>query len=127
METFVALVFVTALAVGGAIAETVNFDGLKTGTPPAGWTATQTGKGQAKWEVVEDDSAPSRPNVLKQSSIADYPLCFNNDTNIKDGFVEVKFKSVAGLQDQVRQYHALRRLRQRAASTLSKAGNPAGK
>jgi hypothetical protein len=38
--------------------------------------------------------------VLKQSGQATFPLCFKNDTNIKDGFVEVKFKPVAGKEDQ---------------------------
>src|SRR6266404_4105623 len=83
-----------------ASADTVNFDNLKTGAAPAGWTATQTGSGTAKWFVEKDDSAPSKPNVLKQSGQATFPVCFKNDTSIKDGFVEVKFKPVAGKEDQ---------------------------
>jgi hypothetical protein len=83
-----------------ALADIVNFDGLKTGAPPPGWTATQTGKGAAKWEVVADESAPSKPNVLKQSGEATYPVCFKDDTNLKNGFVEVKFKPVSGKEDQ---------------------------
>src|SRR3989440_4559220 len=83
-----------------ASADTVNFDNLKTGAAPPGWTATQTGSGSAKWSVEKDDSAPSQPNVLKQSGEATFPVCFKNDTNIKDGFVEVKFKPVAGREDQ---------------------------
>jgi hypothetical protein len=81
-------------------AETVNFDNLKTGAPPSGWTATQTGRGMAKWEVVADDSAPSKPNVLKQSGEATFPVCIKEDTSLKDGFVEVKFKPVSGKEDQ---------------------------
>lgn len=83
-----------------AWAETVTFDDLKTGAPPPGWTATQTGKGVAQWTVVAEDSAPSKPNVLKQSGQATYPVCFKNDTSLKDGFVEVKFKPVSGKEDQ---------------------------
>lgn len=83
-----------------AAGETVTFDNCKTGAPPPDWTATKTGRGDPKWEVVADDSAPSKPNVLKQSSEATYPVCFKNDTRIKDGFVEVKFKSVSGKEDQ---------------------------
>jgi len=83
-----------------ALAQTINFDGLKTGAPPPGWTATKTGKGEAKWEVVADDSAPSKPNVLKQSGVATYPVCIKDDTSLKDGFVEVKFKPVSGSEDQ---------------------------
>jgi hypothetical protein len=90
----------SALLAGSALADTVTFDNFKTGAPPPGWTATRTGKGDAKWEVVADDSAPSKPNVLKQSGVATYPVCFKNDTNLKDGFVEVKFKPIAGKEDQ---------------------------
>jgi len=38
--------------------------------------------------------------VVKQSGRATYPLLLKNDTNIKDGFVEVKFKAMAGSQDR---------------------------
>jgi hypothetical protein len=81
-------------------ADTVNFDNYKAGTTPPGWTATQTGSGSAKWSVEKDDSAPSKPNVLKQSGEATFPVCVKNDTNLKDGFVEVKFKPIAGKEDQ---------------------------
>src|SRR5215831_8201531 len=94
--TIIAMIIETGIAV----AETVNFDDMKTGTPPPSWTATQTGSGTAKWAVEKDDSAPSKPNVLKQSGQATFPVCFKNDTNIKDGFVEVKFKPVSGKEDQ---------------------------
>src|SRR5499427_10534055 len=81
-------------------AQTVNFDDLKTGAPPPGWTATQTGSGKANWAVVADDSAPSKPNVLKQSGEATYPVCIKDDTSLTDGFVEVKFKPLSGKEDQ---------------------------
>ena len=87
---------ITALA----SADTVNFDNSKVGAAPPGWTATQTGSGSAKWSVEKDDSAPSQPNVLKQSGEATFPVCFKNDTSLKDGFVEVKFKPLAGKEDQ---------------------------
>ncbi len=99
MKPLTTLVLMTSLGTG-ALADTVSFDDLKTGVPPAGWTATQTGKGEAKWEVVADDSAPSKPNVLKQSGVATYPVCIKDDTSLKDGFVEVKFKPVSGKEDQ---------------------------
>src|SRR6058998_1139760 len=94
--TMVVMTMATALAT----AETVNFDHMEVGTVPPGWTATQTGSGTAKWAVEKDDSAPSKPNVLKQSGQATFPVCFENGTNIKDGFVEVKFKPIAGKEDQ---------------------------
>ncbi len=95
-----ALALIASLTSSIALADTVNFDNLATGAPPPGWTATKTGKGEPKWEVVADDSAPSKPNVLKQSGEATYPVCFKNDTSLKDGYVEVKFKPVAGKEDQ---------------------------
>src|SRR5437667_9524146 len=100
MKPFQTLALMSTLATGAALADTVNFDDLKTGVPPPGWTATKTGKGQAKWEIVADDSAPSKPNVLKQSGEATYPVCIKDDTSLKDGFVEVKFKSISGKEDQ---------------------------
>lgn len=81
-------------------AETIHFDDMKPGASPSGWTATKTGEGDANWIVVADASAPSKPNVLKQSGEATYPVCLRNSTSLQDGFVEVKFKAVAGKEDQ---------------------------
>src|SRR6266566_1857261 len=100
MKTTSILALSTILIVNVSVADTVNFDDLKTGAAPPGWTATKTGKGEAKWEIVADDSAPSKPNVLKQSGEATYPVCIKEDTSLKDGFVEVKFKPVSGKEDQ---------------------------
>ena len=88
-----------ALITSLAFAGSENFDKMALGAP-AGWTATQTGEGKAHWTVEKDESAPSQPNVLKQSGEAAYPVCIKDDTNLKDGFVSVKFKSVAGKEDQ---------------------------
>jgi Domain of Unknown Function (DUF1080) len=77
-----------------------NFDRSEVGKPPAGWTASQTGTGHAIWSVVADASAPSKPNVLKQSGQATFPICLRDDTSLKDGFVEVKFKPISGREDQ---------------------------
>src|SRR6266852_5468333 len=100
MKTLSLTIMAMITATGLAIADTVNFDDAKAGAPPPGWTATQTGTGSAKWSVEKDDSAPSKPNVLKQSGEATFPVCIKNDTNIKDGFVEVKFKPISGKEDQ---------------------------
>ena len=76
------------------------FDKSDVDKPPTGWTATQTGTGAAKWAVVRDDTAPGGPYVLKQSGQATYPVCLKDGTNLRDGFVEVKFKPIAGKEDQ---------------------------
>ena len=100
MKTLVTSLLVAGLATSVTMAETVNFDDVKAGALPPGWTPTKTGKGEPKWEVVADDSAPSKPNVLKQSGEATYPVCIKDDTSLKDGFVEVKFKPISGKEDQ---------------------------
>jgi hypothetical protein len=100
MKTLKSLFLVTVLTATTALAQTVNFDDAKPGDLPADWTCTKTGKGEAKWAVVADNSAPSKSHVLKQSGEADYPVAFKNDSNLKDGFVEVKFKPVSGQEDQ---------------------------
>src|SRR5262245_23399086 len=94
---FCVVVFALSLS---AKAESDNFDSGDIGKTPAGWTGTKTGSGVAKWTVEKDESAPSKPNVLKQAGEATYPVCYKDDTNIQDGFVEVKFKPVAGKEDQ---------------------------
>src|SRR6185295_15598745 len=96
----VATLAVAALLAVAAASDSVNFDNLKAGAPPPGWTATTTGSGEAKWTIEEDSTAPSKPNVLKQSGQATYPVCIKDDTNLKDGFVEVKFKPISGREDQ---------------------------
>ena len=100
MRSLSTLMVMAALTTATASATTVNFDDLATGAPPAGWTATQTGSGSAKWSVENDDSAPSKPNVLEQSGEATFPVCMKDDTQIKDGFVEVKFKPMQGSEDR---------------------------
>jgi hypothetical protein len=91
MNLTLVMLTTAALVVVAAI-DTVNFDQGTIGQPPAGWTATKTGSGDAKWTIEKDDTAPSKPNVLKQSGTATYPLCFKNDTSLQDGFVEMKIK-----------------------------------
>jgi 3-keto-disaccharide hydrolase len=100
MKKSVMLLVSMQVASAIAFADTVNFDTFKIGEPPPGWTATKTGTGQAKWTIEKDDSAPSKPNVLKQFGQATYPVCIKEDANLKDGFVEVKFKAVSGKEDE---------------------------
>jgi hypothetical protein len=90
----------TAMLAGAALAETINFDNFAAGAAPPGWTATKTGSGTPKWAIEKDESAPSKPNVLKQSGQATFPICIKDDTNLEDGFVEVKFKPISGKEDQ---------------------------
>ena len=67
---------------------------------PKGWQSGVTGQGMAKWEVLADDTPPSKPNILKQSGEATFCWAAKTDEKIKDGFVEMKFKPVSGKEDQ---------------------------
>lgn len=86
-------------------AQTITFDRAPTGSVPDGWTVAMTHQGGApKWEVLKDDSAPSKPNVFAQVSTdrtaGRFPLAIWERGNLKDGAVSVKFKSVSGAVDQ---------------------------
>lgn len=78
----------------------LSFDQDNPGALPAGWRAGVTGRGSPLWAVEADASAPSKPNVLKQSGSGTFPWCVRTDASFADGAVEVKFKSVSGNQDQ---------------------------
>lgn len=78
-------------------AETASFEREIAGVPPQGWLLTMTGKGAPKWTVERDEAVGA---VLKQSGKATYPLALKEDTNIRDGLVEVKFKPIAGSEDR---------------------------
>ena len=81
-------------------AETVSFDRDAPGALPAGWRSGVTGRGSPKWSVEADASAPSRPNVLKQSGSDTFPWCVRPDVSLENGYVEVRFKPLTGREDQ---------------------------
>jgi hypothetical protein len=86
-------------------AQTINFDSAVAGSLPPGWSSAMTHAGGApKWEVLKDDSAPSRPNVLAQTSndrtSGRFPLAIYDRTTVRDGSVSVKFKAISGEVDQ---------------------------
>ena len=96
-----AIVCIAAFLLPFAVsAQTENFDSTPVGGLPAGWESGVTGLGSPKWAVVVDPIAPSKPNVLKQSGSGSFPWAVKKDVSIADGFVETKFKSLSGKQDQ---------------------------
>ena len=95
-----ALSIATSLIVTSALAGDEKFDTAAPGTLPADWICGVTGKGAPVWKVEADASAPSKPNVLKQSGKGTFPWCVKQSAQIADGFVEVKFKPLAGREDQ---------------------------
>jgi hypothetical protein len=83
-----------------AHAEVFTFDKDAAGATPAGWTSGVTGHGNPRWTVETDASAPSAPNILRQSGAGTFPWCVRRDVSMEDGFVEVKFKPLSGREDQ---------------------------
>jgi hypothetical protein len=81
-------------------AETLSFDQDTAGAAPAGWRTGVTGRGSPKWLIEADATAPSKPNVLKQSGSGTFPWCVRPDAQLTDGYLEVKFKPVSGREDQ---------------------------
>jgi hypothetical protein len=103
MRKLVLLGLITAAQLVGATmasrlsAETASFETDAVGGPPRGWLLTMTGRGAPKWTVEKDDGGGA---VLKQSGKATYPLALREGTNLRDGFVEVKFKPISGSEDR---------------------------
>jgi hypothetical protein len=103
MAAFMATILVgaaAAIVASAARAETVTFDADRPGALPAGWVCGSTGGGAPRWTVETDASAPSKPNVLKQSGTGPFPWCVKRDASLADGVVEVKFKPLSGREDQ---------------------------
>jgi hypothetical protein len=95
-----ALSIAITLTAAAAYAGGENFDSASPGTLPEDWTCGVTGKGSPTWKIEADTSAPSKPNVLKQSGSGAFPWCVKQSVGIADGFVEVKFKPLTGREDQ---------------------------
>jgi hypothetical protein len=95
-------VFTAAMitAATAALADSENFDQTPAGLLPSNWVCGVTGKGSPIWKVEADGSAPSQPNILKQSGSGTFPWCVKKDASIKDGYAEVKFKPLEGHEDQ---------------------------
>jgi len=82
-----------------------NFDGDRAGQLPAKFHSAKTGGGtQEKWVVTADPAAPSKPNVVAQTSTdqTDYrfPLLISDEGSFQDLDISVKFKAVSGSIDR---------------------------
>jgi hypothetical protein len=101
-------VLVFAAVTGGdkSAEKVITFKGAKVGELPAGWKATQTGKGTGSvWKIVEDKTAPGGSAlVLAQTAKgppgAFFNLCVAENTKYKDLDLTVAFKAMAGEIDQ---------------------------
>jgi len=83
-----------------AMDDSMSFDNDKVGVHPTGWVSGVTGDGSPIWTIEEDDTLFGKRHVLKQSGIGRFPWCVKQDSDLSDGFVEVKFKPLSGNKDQ---------------------------
>src|SRR5215813_4398352 len=82
-----------------------NFDSDSTGKLPAKFHSAKTGEGTPEsWAVTADSTAPSKPNVVAQTSTdrTDYrfPLLISDEGSFQDLDVSVRFKAVSGSIDR---------------------------
>jgi hypothetical protein len=82
-----------------------NFDGDSVGQLPAKFHSARTGQGsESTWAVTADPTAPSKPNVVAQTSTdkTDYrfPLLISDEGSFQDLDLTVRFKAVSGSVDR---------------------------
>lgn len=104
MRTTVAVLaancLLSMISTGDVTAETINFDSFGPGALPREWVWGVTGSGGARWIVEPSADAPSKPNVVRQSEVGDFPWCALKGASMANGYVEVKFKALSGRRDQ---------------------------
>lgn len=99
-ELVASFLLLSLIAAGEVMAQTVNFDSFSPGALPPEWVCGVTGSGGSRWTVETDADAPSKPNLIKQSGVGDYPWCALKAASVTDGHVEIKFKALSGRRDQ---------------------------
>jgi hypothetical protein len=83
-----------------------SFEKNEVGSVPKGWKVAETaGMGKtAKWEVIRDDSAPSKDKAVAVTRTENYGHTFNlliaKNTSYKNLEVSVNVKAMAGKEDQ---------------------------
>lgn len=84
---------------------TYNYDSDTAGQVPAKFHSAKTGAGTTeKWQVTTDPTAPSKPNVVAQTSTDQtdfrFPLLISDEGSFQNLDVSVKFKAVSGKIDR---------------------------
>jgi hypothetical protein len=97
--------FLIALGLLSAPGQLIDFDSVRPGGLPPGWTVPPPSEGHGpKWEVLKDTSAPSPPYVFGQlapeKGQAPSPLAILEKPSFKDGEVSVRVKPVTGRDDR---------------------------
>ncbi len=82
-----------------------GFDNDSVGRIPKSWSHDRTGQGHiGNWIVMKDTTAPSKPNVLAQTSQDEtdyrFPVAVLDSSSYTDLQLSVKFKAIKGSIDQ---------------------------
>ncbi len=104
MNSICVMLMVVGITAGDKVTRW-DFEDAAVGKLPAGWTATQTGKGEGSvWKVLEDKTAPKGPKVLAQTASEQpgslFNLCIADKSKFTDLDLSVSFKAIAGKKDQ---------------------------
>ena len=97
--------FLLGLQLFASTGTIINFDQCPLGIAPPGWTVAMTNHGAPpRWEVRQDQSAPTLPYVLAQVSNDPtddrFPLAILNGVTFRDGEISVRIKPLSGREDQ---------------------------
>jgi 3-keto-disaccharide hydrolase len=90
---------------GSAKAADLSMKDAKVGELPKGWTADHTGTGKGSvWKIVEDQESPDGGKAMAQvsgeGSGGFFNLCVADATSYKDLDLTLRFKAMAGKEDQ---------------------------
>ncbi len=98
--------FLLAVCVSSCGQQQWSFETNKVGAVPKGWVVAETnGAGKpATWQVIRDDSAPSKPHVVaitdSKNTRHTYNLLMAERTKFKDLEIKVMVKAITGKEDQ---------------------------
>lgn len=95
------LTLLFALGLTASTGRVINFDTCPLGKMPPGWTVAMTHRGAApEWRVLKDQTAPTQPYVLAQTSHdsnnSRFPLAIFDELNVRNSDVSVRMKPVSG-------------------------------
>jgi hypothetical protein len=99
------LTVLLALGLTSSSGKVVNFDTCPLGRTPPGWTIAMTNRGAApEWQVLKDQTAPTQPYVLAQTSHdgndSRFPLAIFDGVSVQNSDVSVRLKPVSGQEDR---------------------------
>jgi hypothetical protein len=96
------LTLLLALGLTASTGRVINFDTCPLGKVPPGWSVAANNTGGApQWQVMKDQTAPTQPYVLAQTSHdsnkdGHNPLAIFDGMSVQNGDVSVRIKPVSG-------------------------------